>query len=172
MGFYFTGEGRVSRKDFWLRWVLVYLGLVVLAAVVDHVAFADMTARLNGSGPLGTILGFLLIWPSFAVSAKRFHDRGMSGWWPLWLMLISIGLVIVMIVGLVMSGFDVEALAAGIAPDMNELNGGGLAVFLISLLALLGVGLFQLIVLGFLPGQKGPNKYGPDPLQPEQSQAA
>ena len=172
MGFYFSGEGRISRKDFWLRWVLVYLGLSILVTIVDLFAFSDLTQRLGGSGPLSTILSFLLIWPSFAVSAKRFHDRGMSGWWPLWLFLIGIGLVIVMVVGLFMTGLDMEGLAAGYEPDFTNANPAGIGLLALSLLALIGLGIFQLVVLGFLPGQTGPNRYGPDPLRPELGQPA
>ena len=172
MDFYFSGDGRVTRKDFWLRWVLDYVGLVVLAAIIDAIAFSAMTARLGGNGPIGTILGFVLLWPSFAVAAKRFHDRGMSGWWPLWLFLASFALTIAIIVGFFMSGIDPEALAAGVVPAVEELNSNGLAVMGISSLALLALALFQLVVLGFLPGQEGPNKYGPDPLRPELGQPA
>ncbi len=172
MDFYFSGDGRVTRKDFWLRWILVYLGLVVLAAIIDAIAFAAMTARLGGNGPIGTILGFVLLWPSFAVAAKRFHDRGMSGWWPLWLFLASFALMIALIVGLVMSGLDLEAIAAGVEPELDRLNGDGIMLIGVSGLALLGLAVFQLVVLGFLPGQHGPNRYGPDPLRPELGQPA
>jgi uncharacterized membrane protein YhaH (DUF805 family) len=41
---------------------------------------------MANSGILWTILSLLtllVIWPSLAVSIKRWHDRGKSGWWVL-----------------------------------------------------------------------------------------
>lgn len=170
MGFYFSGDGRVSRKDFWLRWILVYVALVILAFIIDVVAFAELTRRLSGNGPVSTILGFVLLWPTFAVSAKRFHDRGMSGWWPLWLFLASFALLIAFVVGLILSGLDPNTLAPGEMPDFAQLNGTGVAVMAITGLVAIALALFQIIVLAFLPGQVGPNRYGPDPLRPELGQ--
>ncbi len=150
----------------------MYIGVVLVASIIDGVAFAELTRRLINSGPIETILGFVLLWPSFAVSAKRFHDRGMSGWWPLWLFLIFIVLMIALGVGLFMSGIDPNALAAGELPDPATLSGDGLTVMGLSGAALLALVLFQLVVLGFLPGQVGPNRYGADPLRPDFVQPA
>jgi uncharacterized membrane protein YhaH (DUF805 family) len=32
---------------------------------------------------IASIVGLLVIWPSLAVSIKRWHDRNKSGWWVL-----------------------------------------------------------------------------------------
>jgi len=39
-------------------------------------------------------------------------------------------------------------------------------------LAYLAIGITSLVILGFLPGTKGPNKYGADPLDPTGGTAA
>lgn len=151
MNFYFSAKGRVSRKDYWLRFVLPLLGLYL---VVVLVVFGLMSAL----GEAGAIVGLLVIpiyiaivWASVCVAAKRFHDRGWSGWWVLWFMLIGIGIAIVQY-GL-MFAFGTDSALAGI-------------VALVGALASLVIAIWQLVLLGFLPGDKGPNQYGPDPLDP------
>ena len=67
-------EGRCLRSDYWLRYFLPYLGIYVVAMIID--------AILTG-GLLTVVVALGGIWPSFAVAAKRWHDRNKSGWWPL-----------------------------------------------------------------------------------------
>ena len=74
--FLLSFHGRIGRKPYWLY---------TLAAMVVTMAVNILDAA-NGSGALGMALAVLLIWPGLAVSAKRWHDRGKSGWWNLvWL---------------------------------------------------------------------------------------
>ena len=73
---FFSFEGRINRAKFWL-------GIVVLWAVVWVLA---LIAAATDSGFLWwliSIVGLLLIWPSLALSIKRWHDRNKSGWWVL-----------------------------------------------------------------------------------------
>ena len=73
---FFSLRGRVSRQQFWLYGVLALLGVAVLAHAL--LAIAGMRAR---SAEL--LVNLLLVWPALAVSVKRWHDRGRSGWWVL-----------------------------------------------------------------------------------------
>ena len=150
MDFYFSAKGRVSRKDYWLRFVLPVLGVVILAAIV----LGGLAAAL---GEAGAFVGLLviplyiaLVWAGICVNAKRFHDRGWSGWWVLYFFLIGIGIAIVQFGGIAVFG--------------DSALGGIIA--LITGLASFGVSIYQLVLLGFLPGDKGPNQYGADPLDP------
>ena len=77
---YFSFEGRVPRKVFWLYGVLgligfSFIGLLIIGAVASVV------------GEWFSILAFpayiVLIWASLAVNVKRWHDRDKSGWWVL-----------------------------------------------------------------------------------------
>jgi len=69
-------RGRISRRTWWLYGVAALLGLGVLLTVLLRVAgAAEDTAAV--------LVTLLLLWPTLAVSVKRWHDRGRSGWWVL-----------------------------------------------------------------------------------------
>jgi uncharacterized membrane protein YhaH (DUF805 family) len=71
-------DGRVNRAPFWIvSFVMAIVGMVV-ATVIAFVI----------GGELGGILAFaayvvIYLWPALAVSIKRAHDRGRSGWFTL-----------------------------------------------------------------------------------------
>lgn len=76
--FYFSLQGRISRSDFWLKFWLPYLGLGIVAIFADV-----LTGTYNAEAGVGIVSGafFLLsFWATIAVSVKRLHDRGKSGW--------------------------------------------------------------------------------------------
>ena len=72
-------RGRISRRQFWLYGVLATLALSLLVrALLDIARFQPERVDV--------IVSALLLWPLIAVSAKRWHDHGRSGWWALvWL---------------------------------------------------------------------------------------
>ena len=76
--FLFSGEGRITRKQFWLYYI-PYLLLTACVIIVDleHGYFSDL---FKGK-VLTNVFGILTIYPCFAVTIKRFHDRGKSGLW-------------------------------------------------------------------------------------------
>lgn len=145
MKFYLSAEGRVCRKDFWLKFVLVLVGVIVAVSLLDSALFpAPAASSFNQSGPLETIANLILLWPQIAVTTKRFHDRNMSGWWQ-----VAFNVVILAGVGL---GFASMGAGSGMLV-------GGIAIAAIAAVT-------ELVMLGFLPGTKGSNKYGDDPLNP------
>jgi uncharacterized membrane protein YhaH (DUF805 family) len=76
---FFSFQGRIGRKTWWLYGVLAMLGLSVLGTAL---------LRIAGLGERGAefAVNVLLLWPAIAVSVKRWHDRGKSAWWVLiWL---------------------------------------------------------------------------------------
>ena len=76
---YATFSGRASRSEFW--WFMLFQITVV---VVMALVLGDVGRSLAS-------LVFLL--PSLAVSARRLHDNGRSGWWQL-LSLTGIGIFV------------------------------------------------------------------------------
>jgi len=72
---YLSFEGRIGRQTYWLKGVLPFFIIGMVAAVIDY--YADT------NNVLSTIVSILLIWPGLAVSVKRWHDRNKSGWWVL-----------------------------------------------------------------------------------------
>ncbi|ABC63894.1 DUF805 domain-containing protein [Erythrobacter litoralis] len=117
---YFDFSGRSRRKEFWmfaLLNVIVYAVLMVLmfglgsgteamlAADPDD-PFAIYGAMFGGLGILILIWGLIVLIPSVAVSVRRLHDRDLSGWWylaviigsliPIVGFLVSIGFLVLM----------------------------------------------------------------------------
>ena len=81
---FFSLDGRLSRRQFWLYGVLALLGAALLGQVLLGIArVPPKTADL--------VVNLLLLWPAIAVSVKRWHDRDKSGWWVLLNLLPVIG---------------------------------------------------------------------------------
>jgi uncharacterized membrane protein YhaH (DUF805 family) len=72
----FGFDGRIGRRTWWLWGVAAMLGLAMYATVLLRVAGVSATAT-------DTVVNLLLLWPALALSVKRWHDRGKSGWWVL-----------------------------------------------------------------------------------------
>jgi uncharacterized membrane protein YhaH (DUF805 family) len=134
-------EGRIPRSQWWAGVVIIAVIGIVLALVIGWV-FGPTTIALIAT----LILQILLIYPSYAVSAKRFQDRNKPGG----LALIGIGLSILLTLA------QVIGLGNPLAPT---------AIDWILNIALLIVGIWYLIELGCLRGTVGQNDYGPDPLE-------
>ena len=74
----FSFKGRIGRKQYWLS----YLGMIAVLFTVGIVAGA-MGIDEDQLNIFFLILYVPIFWISFAISAKRFHDRNKSGWWVL-----------------------------------------------------------------------------------------
>lgn len=84
-------SGRSSRAEWWR----VHIVCAVLAAMIEHMMFAQLAPRDGGSmqpiSLLWPIASLALMWVSFASVARRFRDRGKSGWWALLYFVPGIG---------------------------------------------------------------------------------
>ena len=71
---FFSFEGRIPRKVFWLYLILPMIAMGVIYGVAAAI-----------SETLGYIVGvpmyIVFIWASLAIQVKRWHDRNKSGWW-------------------------------------------------------------------------------------------
>lgn len=72
----FQFEGRINRAKFWLGIVVVNITLWILYGIAG-------ATRSSAMWGLVGLLSLLSIWPSLAISIKRWHDRDKSGWWVL-----------------------------------------------------------------------------------------
>ncbi len=140
----FSFQGRLRRQHFWIGW-LICLGVGVVLGWIPI---------------LGTLLSLALIWPNLAISVKRLHDMGQSGWLVAipWIAGVVGGIAVFMSVGM-------AAFANG-----GEINSDDPA----EVMALFGpslgiIGIVCLIQLGFLiwigvtDSQRGDNRFGPNP---------
>ena len=148
-------KGRSSRVEFW-PWILLvlilwfstptlattFLGLVNGAplAVVFWKAFLYLAE-------FSEIVALIL---TFTLSARRFHDVGLVG-----------------ITAYIFLVLEVVCILFGVFPSIYDL----LPVYVRRVVAggLLISG-FAILIVGMIPGTKGPNKYGPPPVKRKTSQ--
>jgi uncharacterized membrane protein YhaH (DUF805 family) len=95
-------DGRSSRSEFWwFAGMNTLFGIV--AMMIDRGLFPEAKA---GRGPVALLYALIVASPSLAVSVRRLHDSGQSGWW----MLMS---VVPLIGQLVLFGMFVHESDAG-----------------------------------------------------------
>ena len=122
-------SGRASRSEYW--WFALFAGLVGAIPILGQLAYVAI---------------FI---PHLAVSVRRMHDRGWSGWW-------------------IALGWCLWPVMIGVA-ILDESNGeldadGGPFPLIFASVAIFSYFIF-LVVHFCLPGTKGNNRFGPDPLQ-------
>jgi uncharacterized membrane protein YhaH (DUF805 family) len=132
-------SGRSRRTE-----LLYYFIACALIGAVFHFAMS-MTVSFDMAVRLGNALSLLFMVPVFALFVRRLHDQGRSGWWGLLqplMLLLSVPRLIAELRG------DLAAIIAQRFTPIGILSGiVGLAI----------------LILYFLPGSDGANRYGPDP---------
>jgi uncharacterized membrane protein YhaH (DUF805 family) len=159
---FFGFGGRINRGKYWLALVLWVLIWIIAVPIILLVALAILGVNVtDGALPspedttkfvkmiadyavllIIVVVFSILSWISgFAIGIKRLHDRDRSGWWIL-LFYVAPGV-------LAGAGNGTDS------PGAQLILGLGALVLTI----------WGLIELGFLRGTRGPNRFGPDPLQ-------
>lgn len=142
----FSFNGRLRRSHFWIGFAIIFGA----SLVANFIPF------------LGILISLGLIWPNLAISVKRLHDMGKSGWF------VAIPYGIGIVLGIGATGNMIAAIVAngGSAEDFESNPSAVLALMApaMGLLALSGlIGLAFLIWIGAVDSQPGANKYGPNP---------
>jgi uncharacterized membrane protein YhaH (DUF805 family) len=132
---FFSFSGRATRLEYWMFFLMVFVVGILLDFVYEAIGYDGPSA--------GTI--FLI--PTLAVSVRRMHDLGRSGWYAALLLGVSSIGALYAIMEFVNA--TEEALPAGV-------YAGG---------AVCGVTYALYLVLMALKGQKGENKYGENPYE-------
>jgi uncharacterized membrane protein YhaH (DUF805 family) len=156
----FTGRSRpMELWMFALLQLVIYVMLFGITFVIG-IGFAGYAATgpsATPAGLMGMIMAmgvFALVYvvvylglfiPNLAVSTRRLHDTGRSGWWVMlyfgpWLLGLAVGFA------------NVGAQSQGLIAIGYLLSG------------LQFIGVVVLIVFWCLPGNPGPNEYGPSPM--------
>jgi len=84
-------SGRASRREFW---TFVLVNCLMIGLLIELSAYMK---SISGSGLTGFLAEFLtlaVIVPSLAVTVRRAHDIGNSGWVLLWLLVPLIGFIL------------------------------------------------------------------------------
>lgn len=141
----FDIKGRASRQEYWMYFLFCFIFLIFLSFVLSFVIALIMgdsgsagllMGKAVGSGVGGIVSAVLLI----AIQIRRLHDTGHSGKLILWSW-----------------GLQIAGTILGLAPS-ESLK----AIALLPLLSALVLGVW-VFILTLKRGDKGTNKYGPDP---------
>lgn len=91
---YATFTGRARRSEYW--WFYLFYVVVLIAAVVlDNLL--NITFDYSFYGPIYCIAGLVFVLPFLAVSIRRLHDIGKSGWNILWGIIPIIGFIVLLV---------------------------------------------------------------------------
>ena len=140
--------GRARRSEYWY-WILATVIASIALSIVETAIWG-----VDGISPLSGFLSLAIFLPGLAVTFRRLHDTGRSGWW-----------VGGFYLGLIAFFIALAALAMGAL----TVGGGDTttsAIFgVIGIIMGLGVLLYAIAMLVFLctDSDVGPNKYGSNP---------
>ena len=166
---YAVFSGRATRAEFWW-WVLAVVIVSIVVSIVD--GFIAAATGGNIDGVLSGIFTLAVLLPNLAVTVRRLHDIGKSGWWLLVWIVLGLGPWLIL-AGLVIGAVYGSLYIASLASGPVDLFAGLLTRFaLIWILAILGlifailvslvIAIWEIIWLA-RQGETGPNRYGPDP---------
>ena len=119
------------------------LALILIKAIL--IAFVNIMDNSSASLVFLRILGWveLLSYAYFIkISVCRLHDIGRSGWWIAPILCLTVIFTVLAVV------CELDSVVFGVSNW-------------VTIIATLGM----IVLLGFAKGTKGPNKYGPDPLE-------
>jgi uncharacterized membrane protein YhaH (DUF805 family) len=157
----FSFKGRIGRGTYWLSIVPVVVAVHVITfapiLIVDSIIGTEseeIPVSFLIAGFAAQVIWLAGLWPMLAVGSKRLHDRNKRGWRLLvwWLLPFC----------LFFGGFGHDFL-----DDPNTVRSAGyFSTGSIMIFASLPIALWGIVELGILPGTKGPNRFGDDPLPP------
>jgi uncharacterized membrane protein YhaH (DUF805 family) len=147
----FGFNGRISRGTFWLGLAIAGLGAIAVVAVfAGLIAIAPLPTMAIEIPALIVLPPIALSWSATVLCVKRLHDRGRSGLW-------------------LIAPFAVSAAAIALMGDSPE-RGSALSIAIgFATVAFYG---WMFVEIGLLGGESGPNRFGPDPLEPRPADAA
>lgn len=144
---YYTFSGRARRSEYW--WFILFVTVVsVILSAIDSVIFGmGMLLGLNG------LFGLLTLVPQLAVSWRRMHDTGRSGWFNL----LPVA-PLVLLFPLLLIGFLGRSLF-----DPPLFDSADVVVFYIFSLVIFVIAMIRVVIWLVLPSQSGENRFGPEP---------
>ena len=165
---YFRFGGRATRPEFWWWMLFIVIASIVLGIIDGFIAGA---AGIEDFELLSTLFGLATLLPSLAVTSRRLHDIGKSGWWQLvWYAASALAwgiAVVILFIGLAFAFAAVGdwILTVGTGGDLSEIILAvlpALLAFIVAAAVTLGVIVWAMIWLA-RQGEPGENRYGPDP---------
>ncbi|MCO6147797.1 DUF805 domain-containing protein [Flavobacterium sp. NRK1] len=132
--------GRARRSEYWY-YTLCGTIISLLLRVIDYAIGLDFNI-------MGTLYSLVVLIPGLAVTVRRMHDIGKSGWYVVY--------------------FMIPTFIAGFWFGFSIVSGGnsGFSGWIIIPLLLLIIPSIWMLVLLCREGDSDPNEYGPDPKKP------
>ena len=91
---YAVFSGRARRKEYWMFFLINLIILVVLS-IIDNLI--GTVTRQGGPGVLQGLYSLAVLIPTLAVTVRRLHDTGRTGWWILIGLIPVIGNIVLLI---------------------------------------------------------------------------
>ena len=103
MSLFTSFEGRINRQKWWLGLIILFVLEWIVFIILGMFLGGPMRMAMEGGDPAAMetmsggmmtavfILLLVFLWPGLALYAKRWHDRGKSGWWTLIILVPIIG---------------------------------------------------------------------------------
>jgi len=87
---YTNFRSRASRSEYWYWTLFAILGNII-TSVIDAAVLGSEIRIIN------SIFGLVILIPGIAVSVRRLHDIGRSGWWTLLWLLLIVGWIVLIV---------------------------------------------------------------------------
>jgi uncharacterized membrane protein YhaH (DUF805 family) len=150
--FYFSPRGRISRSQYWLRFVLPLFVISIILAILKAINGETATDK----GPFSTVtvvFQLVTLWPGIAILVKRIHDRNKSGWlaWLLYGPLIVAFIFTIITIVVIFTSSESAAWGPGIVAGLG---------WLVTLV----VSIWFFVEFGCMRGTIGGNRFGADPV--------
>ncbi|SRR6056297_14816 len=91
---YIVITGRAPRSEYWW-WVLFVILGSLAAGLLDSLLFGSGE---NAANVLEPLFGLAVFLPSICVGGRRLHDRDMSAWWLLLMLIPLIGQLVLLVI--------------------------------------------------------------------------
>ena len=141
-------------------------------------SFINVLAGGYAYSPFSTIFSLAILLPNLAVTARRLHDIGRTGWWQLVWLLLGVGAWLIFLVVVI---FSLAHYLMGEGWNVGEDEFGASLTFARFAPAIFGLTFALLVTLAVAiwgivwmtrQGEAGPSRYGPDPRTPEETHPA
>ncbi|WP_273208724.1 DUF805 domain-containing protein [Marinobacter subterrani] len=81
-------SGRARRREYWI-FTAVNLAIAIVLGIIE--------GMLGGPGILGGLFNLAVLLPTIAVTVRRLHDIGRSGWWMLIVLIPIVGAIVLLV---------------------------------------------------------------------------
>ncbi|MGR5058653.1 DUF805 domain-containing protein [Vibrio rotiferianus] len=90
---YTNFNGRARRQEYWY-FTLVNVLVNLVMGIIDRVI--GSVTQMDNFGFFGVIYALFIMIPSIAVTVRRLHDSGRTGWWALIAFVPVIGILVLL----------------------------------------------------------------------------